>query len=719
MPSVIDVIHKQISSVFSVQHDQFFCLTVPGTVLDRRSYAFDVDGAKPAHVREAESRLCNRLYDVSQLAAAPNGRRLSSQYLTALSVLIPRFDLGMAKMKNELRELLQSRPNYQLEDGTTYKGTLQELYFKLYQDYVKKVEEWDDLKARKLDELHNDPRWRDDKARQDQYMSWFEDEAQGHLLAIDALASKVLTLFSPADMNAILAALEAGPGGELEEARRAVLDTRQPSPLGGYVYPVSLSPDDWSDALLSEKSEVDLLDAPEYVAAKLQARREALRASLSQLRTMIAGGKPSDVKTAMDALAQAQSDYDTSQAESLKTYGANGVLALELYLHLPAKNADGTAKGKPGLTAQLGKLDAANPKSKATALQASNLQGLTDANFTALLTGQEKVIDNQRKYLDSARKLATAGEHLARSQAQNLPNLQPLIDRLQQQLQDVDLLQSQLATAILKPAPAALPALQQSQAPAPMAERSGGSDRFMEVTIFSTASEMTSSSDIHSSASSSGWSVGLFFGSASGSSSSAAGSSEMDGLSKDMAIEIGMKVMKVEIEREWFDPGVFGLTRDLDRIGDARVSHGPVNFADDAAAKQANTSILPCFPVAFVVAKDITIRFQCDEAKAHSIKTVADRHAAVGGGFLCFSTSSSSASHDEHSLATSGTDSKTVAIHIRAPQIIGWFLEFIAEDISTPIQTGDAAAGMLAYVKAVRDGMQARTDTVAAPVAAR
>ena len=75
-------------------------------------------------------------------------------------------------------------------------------------------------------------------------------------------------------------------------------------------------------------------------------------------------------------------------------------------------------------------------------------------------------------------------------------------------------------------------------------------------------------------------------------------------------------VAKVEIDRAWFDPGVFMLTADMYNTSSEHIApEDETSFHDSNKQavlnrmKKMNNSVFPCYPTAFVIAKDVTIKF--------------------------------------------------------------------------------------------------------------
>jgi hypothetical protein len=184
-------------------------------------------------------------------------------------------------------------------------------------------------------------------------------------------------------------------------------------------------------------------------------------------------------------------------------------------------------------------------------------------------------------------------------------------------------------------------------------------------------------------------------------------------LDQQTAIQIGLKAAKVNVSRGWFDPGVFKLTKSMSRLSTNPVSAGPLPRTKDSTSGDVdwnqsstldtmNQAILPCFPVAFVVAKDVSIRFQATSSSLAAVQSVVDQRSAVGGGFLCFSASSSSASHNNSSSLSSKTEGLVITINMLGPQILGWFLETTPVDeskvMTDTVETGDIDISVINFV---------------------
>jgi len=116
----------------------------------------------------------------------------------------------------------------------------------------------------------------------------------------------------------------------------------------------------------------------------------------------------------------------------------------------------------------------------------------------------------------------------------------------------------------------------------------------------------------------------------------------------------------------------------------------------------------------------VTIRFQASTGAMDAIRSVIDSRSAIGGGFLCFSASSTGGSRQESQSMYSKMEGNTISIAIPGPQTLGWFIETMQEDKSTPLVDTPAPAGaelnIVQFVKLIRSIASPSTPgTAAAP----
>ncbi len=217
-------------------------------------------------------------------------------------------------------------------------------------------------------------------------------------------------------------------------------------------------------------------------------------------------------------------------------------------------------------------------------------------------------------------------------------------------------------------------------------------DQFTQVIIDKKLSAATQASSMQSNASQSSSGVSFFFGGySSNKSHQDSVSSEMSSTS-DMDIQIGMSVAKVSIEREWFNPAVFLLSSDMYNTSTQKIA--PVDTTSFASENKEevqkrfnsmNECIFPCYPVSFVIAKDVTIKFSSQKAMNSEFAKSVEDHSSKGGGFFIFGGSSSSSSSSSNSSSVATSTAHSVTVRFTAPQVIGYYLEAVPADKSIHI----------------------------------
>ena len=254
-----------------------------------------------------------------------------------------------------------------------------------------------------------------------------------------------------------------------------------------------------------------------------------------------------------------------------------------------------------------------------------------------------------------------------------------------------------------------------------------GENMFMDVVITSEEMEERASTQQGTGSQSSSIKVsGLFF-SAGSNSSSASASFENESKSFKGKVELGFRVAKVTFDRGgWFNPQIFKMTQAFFRLADLKAGAGvtkdllkkALNSADPALEMEKlmkyendNSDMvpyqLPAFPVAMVIAKDITIKIEVDETNKKHQKESLDKASTSGGGFLGFSASNASSSSNLAETSFYGATSNHLYMRIPGPQILGWFLEFTEKDRSKPYEAlfnvkgdGEASKILQSYDKA-------------------
>lgn len=239
----------------------------------------------------------------------------------------------------------------------------------------------------------------------------------------------------------------------------------------------------------------------------------------------------------------------------------------------------------------------------------------------------------------------------------------------------------------------------------PTEEEAEISGMFQDILLKISDSKQKDEQSLDTQANNTKWALSLWFASASGQSSSASAKATQRSSFFNQEIEIGFRVAKVSFDRGgWFNPQLFKMSHAFFRLADLRISPGIT--VDDVKSKsqtelkilteydelgsdgksdgKKDKYILPAFPVAMAIAKDITIKVKMTESTSESAKSVIENSSGASGGFLCFSVSSASSSKNSSEATFHGSHGEYYYIRVPGPQVIGYFLQFVPQDNSVP-----------------------------------
>lgn len=494
-----------------------------------------------------------------------------------------------------------------------------------------------------------------------------------------------MNVFSPTDMDVINAILNCGVGSEVQQARSNLSMVEELSPDGGYVYPVSLQPGNWFALLKSSFTGVDLLESPVALSQKLHTLQMQRRNILGQVSNLIST-IPSDAE--FDQIRKNYDDADAAYKNSVtdcvnKNLNAtvtvvNSIVDMcmkdkEDQVELPEDNTIERTLNKD--------------KSEDKSISKEEVQKLVKD----IGEGAKTCFEAQVKAVEAGEKCVDAA--MAWCEAKNKKQLKSLLAPLQANLEslneEIEEVKSQIAVSR---------AVQNKEQDGAIADvmPNKSDDLFTEILITSKMSALSTQSSKQSEASSSSTKASFFLGGYSSNKSHQKSVESAMEQNSNMDIQIGMNIAKVQIERSWFNPGVFQLTDEMFNFSDSRIApNNDVSFAegDDIAVKerfrQMNQSIFPAYPVAFVVAKDVSIRFSSASGMSSSFAEAVEDHASKGGGFLCFSSNSSSSSGSSKAAAVANSSANSVTVRFTAPQILGYYMQATPADKSDHINATD------------------------------
>lgn len=655
MEQVYDLINEVIGAT---SKDQFLCMTIPGQVLDVASYKYDVKRPKPFRVAAAESRLANKLFDPAKLTGSDNGHLLASQYLAALDVLTPKVNVDLAKTKNAIRELLFTPMSYIDERGVRTEGTVQQVFYKVYEEWVNEKKLWQEAQNAKQEALYAvyDRNSDDDMALfQEKYLEWYQTVADGYITKINEKLARASAVFSPNDMAVIVGILQSGSGSEIEDERERVVNARRYDPDGGYVYPVTFEPANWIDYADSSFDFVDLLQSPDAYDAKLRVLKRQWQSLSDKIAAFEAKDNSSSRKELAVRAAEAGKALENSEKTLNEKFAKSANMTAEIVRRIvelakTGANADETEK-----TVNAGKKE--NDKIKIN-------------DVTAMFAEMDSALHG---YIAAAGAYTEAIRKAIEADAQDMHDfIKPMYAKAQALKSEIDEVQAQREFSGYKYESGR--DFTNSIFPDTIAK--GYS---LLQASFATQSLAQRSSDSSMSTESS-YGVNFLFGGYRKKDSKA--TAVFDAMKDDNGIRINIAflAMKVNMTRNWLNPGVFKLTRDMYNSTSVRISAGDTDNFDEMSK-----CLFPCYPTSFLLAKDITIQFEYSHEMSSEHRDALREHHESGGGFLFFHGSSASSGASNNAASSFGSTDKTVNIKIPGPQIIGYYLEKTPKDLSTPL----------------------------------
>ena len=723
--------YKEVQKLIGGDNSQEkLALMLPGIALKQSDYSFDK--VKSPIVEANESRLANKLYDPAEVVGADNGMTLPTQYMSALNALTPKINTFIALAKNKLRELLIKKYPFTFEypDGTSKynpDSTFQEVYFHLYNDYLEAARAWAQKQTQQKQELGNNS---------NEYLTWYQDHAEVEFNIINQKRAKILAIFSPNDMKILEGVLDSGSGAELQEARQMLNNLKKMNPDGSYTYPVSFYPSDWHKYLTTSFTPVDLLNSPEKLADDIRllvARRTGITYQLDAIKDQIPDA--TDLSNATTAARNAEKAWDSAfnaMAMAGEQAGidfiintvksvcsvcgssdqAKGVLDNITTQKTNEKNETVNKPVSDTMTENVAKLintansnnDSNEKKFLDTLKNKVDVSNLDKDTLNTIASGNQPSKDNQAALTTADAVSKVVGEVFneikkgaeAVDKAQNdlmskiseyvktaayetkLANraqLKTTLSMLNKQLNDIDdkleELRSNFAISL--------------QSKGGNVEPPTIPEGFSQCLITHSMSTTVHEEDSFTTATRKTSKKGFWIFKKSSSSSSSESTFNSFCEDNDTTISIGMNIAKVAIEREWFNPGLFVLTKNMYSLSNGvKISEGDDSLSDQEKAAQ---NILPCYPTALVIARDVTIKITNTSSRASSYARSISSETSSSSSFFVFHSGDGTKTESTYNTSSSRFDGNTLTMKFATPQVIGVYLHAIAKDESTQYPT--------------------------------
>ena len=638
----LSVVRESMAKFFSPGGNQMFALQFPGRFLQKSLYAWDTSTAgiygqfiKPTAVLESEFRLVDQLYDAAGVVGGPNGMNLSIVYEQVLNNLIPaNQDSALAKRQSKIRQWLikdvkaakwiqklleaqhsrgQVNPVEKLKPTTTSDGTSKPMFGisdKLTEENtITRLELSEALMEEYLNAKQNWETERDMMISEALKLKLGSKESSDALDALNRtlahltatreaqLASKYADAVVRGYYHTIqeyLGYLDIKSSSEfLQDAKNALRESAASSFDGALkIYPVQLSPVDWFESLSTNFTMEDLTSDPDLILQQISAKSSQLDFLNSQLATL-QGAKKGDVEQLQRKVDEAQGQLDDAESALALSYSSNVIsmakTCIDAYGELNEVELQTTA----------GKLKIAG------------------AALTELSSGMQKVAAAQKKLNSSARAFTQVLAAKALAEATDTQQQQK---QLQMQItataKEIDELTGRFRSLDKPSADAAavvttLPTLASVKL-FPEQVTSGGS-RWQDISLYHTFKKSDSSSVDQASASQSSVSSNFWIGSYNRSSSSSSALFKSSASAESYNVEFGFRTTLVTVDRGgWFQPQFFKESKAFNHInGNVSWSKWPAGAKTvddlkklgDSALAELNKSLLPTFPVGYIICK--------------------------------------------------------------------------------------------------------------------
>ncbi|KAI9801790.1 MAG: hypothetical protein M1825_003163 [Sarcosagium campestre] len=686
----IRLIYDQINSLFG---------NGPARLLEQGNYQYaGSDGiyaehVKPPSVAEAEYRLSNDMFDISNIVGGANGAKVATQSITHiidggsdnevalrldqekicawLEEEVDNFEPPVSDLLSAIPDELGLRAKKppKIADDTPRMSSASDskdakniarvdLYQKLFDAYNAERFRWIQLK--------NDARPKDFSKPSEKHFGQclsFVDNVRipisnqnRHVDFCLAQDHRVRQYIGYVDIESASEMLQRAKENLRSSVVRSIDDTED-------VYPVVLTPSNWAKHLSTNFKPQDLLNDEGQIRSQLYDAEKNRTMLLSRRNVILAGFSDTVIKL------------------------------VQLYFEAATKDIALAADAVKKISED--KVDELNESFKEKAIMP-----LSKAQFKKLRDSQASCLQRQAALSTASEAYIRASIESAKARSNDGTNL---VAQLQDQIDSLTL-DIEYYKKILAESPNALPAkvtksdgktVVEPQAkdavpvipPEPqLPPQSEGASVWQEIVLSYKKNENASTSLSSTSVAHKSWETGLWFWSASGKSDTASSATAETHSAKNTDIKIGFRVMKVSIQRPWMNAAVLDQSENFYRPGEGKVSLGmPSELKKDLASRTAGVNdseaaLLPGWATSFVVAKDVHIIMNATESFDSSTVSDMQKSANTGGGFLCFSASKSSASSDHREGAVVTSDGKNLSIKIAAPQILGWITELAPAD---------------------------------------
>jgi hypothetical protein len=743
-PDFTSAIYDAVTAVFASKNPtQLFCLCWPGTVLDYDRLAWspldEVAGLMPEESLVRSSQILDQYVAAAPLTQ-PDGTRVSDRYADALAQFGPKPNRALIELQDIIRARLKVTITREV-DGKPRTFTIAGWFDYLYGAWTDAKRVWADkqLEMREyFQKLHEDDPNRD--AWWSDYLQWYGDNADAYIARINGKWQQLVAEFPLNEWQDAISILDTRDNAGLEEARQILNNAIRPLPYqeGVDYVPTQGVPYDWPLELKPVSKFLDLLADPDSQQMLYETAIAQLEQEVFNWTAIVPQIADEEVKQSAEAMSRATKDYGAAQSQLITTYGKNTVEAVKMYCDI-MKSRGKTIGGTPQpeqqkITDDVNSTAKDLPGGQTSQVDWDQIKDIADK----LMEGQTALIKDQQRLIDSGIELAEAAERFLGDKwnQSHYPWLQGYIAQLRNKLDAVKRQWDNFSSAsnvwfkYRETAKGTDPNdsadFGRNAYPSPL--DSPANDRWTAVTASIDISQLQATTTMSSSFSATQWGLDLFFGSAGGSYQSSQSHFGSDYMKAGSKIQIGFLATKVLIERPWMRPELFQHTKNFFRTSEKPMSPdwqvtapellGP--GGDELIRDLIQNYAFPCYPAAFLLVKDVTVRVQIQVDKMQELRDYAKSVKSQGGGFFCFSVSATESSESQSESTNEYCMAGQFIAKAPAPQILGYWTQFMPPDESEVLTPELAAliAQSLGFVSKLQETHAAGELTAVTPTSA-
>jgi hypothetical protein len=740
-------IYDAFKEAFGGNNDrQLLSLCWPGTILDYDRMAWEKEDEIAGNMPEASlirSSLILDQYVPPAPLTQPDGTRVSDRYSQVLSQYGPRPNQSLM----QLQEVIRERLGHEVVRDVYGEPTTMSLggwFDYLYSQWTGAKRAWGDVQQEMQDQFR--ARYEDDPNPDvwwDAYLKWYGTSADSYVQDINSKWAQLVAEFPLTQWEDAITVLDTRDNVGILDARQVLANATRPVPPeeGVDYVPTQGVPYDWPLELKPVTKFLDRLADPEAQQQLYETALTQLEQEIFNWTAIMPQIEDDQIKASLRALSDKRAEFTSAQADLNKQYTANTVEAVRIYCDIQK------ARGKKvsDITGKETDLVKARVNDVASGLHDDNEQPwheITDWDEIKAIAerigeGQNTLWDKQQAMQDAGFELADAAAlYLADKAHQSqhpwlhayVEQLRSKLDAVRRQLDNhassANVWAKYVHTTDGSLTPNESPDFAKSAYPSPL--DLPADERWTEITMTLSQASIRAESKMNTWFSRSNWGVNFFFFSAGGSYEHSGATFANDFLEENSQVQIGCLATKVLIQRPWMRPDIFNYSSNMFRV--TSQGYGPgtemtpahVTGADGAnwIGRLRTEFELPCYPVAAILVKDVTIRMQIKKDRMSDMRKHAKMAGSSGGGFMCFSVSHTYQSESQSQSSSSYNMAGQFVARAAAPQIIGYVLQFMPPDNSVVLKAAEASqiARSLGFLRKLSD---VHTSSLATPGAFR